>query len=99
MKRYVAPPDFPATIAVAWTVEEFRVIRPGQQDLGRPPVFEAYREPKAVIWCNSGGGEDLVKAQKWADSEGYRVITLPVTEPDPLGAARAIVSGETSYRR
>lgn len=65
---------------------------------GFQPELEAVTEGKAVVWANEGTQADLRKARAYAATcdahqevrVGEAVVyTFPVSEPDPLGKAKA----------
>jgi hypothetical protein len=53
--------------------------------------MEACERPEACVWLNEGTEDDIVKAKAFAKTEGYRVMTFPVSEKDPLSKARKAV--------
>lgn len=75
-------------IVVARLVEDSRLVKAGQIDIGKPHIFETYMRPEACMWANEGSEEDLRKAQEWAGKNGYRALVYAMGENDPLGRAR-----------
>lgn len=54
--------------------------------------------PRALVWINDGGDEDVERAQAFAYSadENWRVFELPLSEDDPIGATKFLLGeGET----
>jgi hypothetical protein len=51
-------------------------------------------EGRAGMWANSGTEADLQKANRFAETEGYKIFTFPNGERDPLGKARKAVVAE-----
>lgn len=76
------------SIVLAKLKEDWKVIRPGQPDIGIRPVLETILVPVSLMWLNEGTEADVKKAMEYASKEGYRVFTYPVGESDPLGRAK-----------
>lgn len=56
------------------------------------PEFVAKRVVKALVWLNEGTAADVAKAERYAAQEGYTVLTFPLSERNPLEAARAALA-------
>lgn len=74
-------------IVLAWLDEEFVLIQEGQPDIGRPHKFKSVPRPLAAMWLNKGTEADVVKARKYAETDG-RAVFCYEGEKDPLGRAR-----------
>lgn len=90
-------------IVIAWTVPDFVVVDTDGYDLGRPPVLEACRSPRAVVWTLKGGEGDLLKAQKHAaehlaDYPDACVMVAPEGCQDPLVWARDKIAEATAAK-
>jgi len=78
---------------VAWTAEDFAVVRERRADLGERPELRAVTVGRAAMWLNRATPADVAKARDYAergtgDGTPMVVFTYPVTEKDPLGRAR-----------
>lgn len=78
-------------IVLARVEQEQIIDKHGRIDLGERHTFRAVPRPVAVVWANHGGERDVKRAESFALAEGYRVLSYPASEPDPLGRARADV--------
>lgn len=65
------------TIVLARVCVDMVVDGPWAADLGRRPKMKEVRRPEGCVWCYKGTEEDLAKARKYAESEGYMVFTYP----------------------
>ena len=74
-------------IVLAWVDEDFVLVEEGQPDIGRPHKFRSVPKPLAAMWLNNGTPADIVKAQKYAETDG-RTVFVYEGEKDPLGRAR-----------
>lgn len=74
------------TICIAWTetVEVYSNRRPSNQ-----PIGSKVKVPYALCWLQSGGKADIRAAETYAAANGYKVLTYPTTELNPLDRARA----------
>lgn len=61
-----------------------------QRDVNWHPEFEAAPEAKAMVWLLKGNASDEVKANSFAETEGYSILTFPISEKDPIGKAKSI---------
>ena len=78
------------TICIAWTetVQVYanrRPINSGSNQL----IGSEVKVPYALRWLQSGSAADIRAAEKYAATNGYKVLTYPTTEPAPLDRARA----------
>jgi hypothetical protein len=80
-------------IVLARLVEDQRIKKLGQVDIGRPHIWESFLHPEAVMWLNKGTAADVEKAKAYASRDGYTVFIYPVTEKDPLGRAKREIQG------
>ena len=81
-------------IVIAWTVPDFIVIDSTGLDLGRRPVLEECRVPRAVVWTLEGRVGDLERAKQHAaeqlsDYPDARVLIAPEACSDPLRWAKS----------
>lgn len=59
--------------------------------------------PRAMVWINDGGDEDVKRARAfvaeenpYSADENWRVFELPLSEDDPIGATKRLLEeGET----
>lgn len=79
-------------IVLARLVEDVEVANPGQPDLGIRPTLRQIHRAEALVWLRSGTAADVAKAEKYAATEGYTVLTYPTTERDPLGRGKRDVA-------
>jgi hypothetical protein len=82
-------------IVLAWKAEDFKVIKPGQSDIGIPAKIQKIEIGKSAIWLDRGSNEDLEKANSYANRPesiggipGTKVFTYPLSEKNPLERAR-----------
>jgi len=74
-------------IIIAWVEEAQELVKAGRHDLGESHKFRTVLIPRSLMWLNNGKAEDIAKAARYAESEGYSVL-LYTNESDPLGRAR-----------
>lgn len=83
-------------VTVAWAVPSIVPVEDPHRrvDLGERPALREVLEPRAAVWLNDGGPEDLERARAWAAEQEHptRVDSWPPDHRDPLGAARALLS-------
>jgi len=54
-------------------------------------VLATVKTAKACMWKRRGNAADLYKATEYALKNGFELFTFPMTEKDPLGAAKRLV--------
>jgi hypothetical protein len=62
-----------------------------RRDMNWFKEFEAAPEAKALVWLLKGNESDEIKANTYAATEGYSVLTFPISEKDPIGKAKSIM--------
>lgn len=81
------------TIALAWTVPDFVVVKEGRRDLGERPTLRETVKPVSLIWINKGDQKDIDKAEKYiqknaVDYNNLTLLVYPSTEKDVLGKSK-----------
>ena len=64
-----------------------KLVKLGRVDLGELHTFETIKVPVSAMWLNDGNDQDVAKAEKFAETEGYTVF-LYEGEANPLERAR-----------
>ncbi len=77
------------TIVLARIETEQKIVKHGRIDLGERHTLADVQVPVAIRWLQSGSKADIRAAETYAAAKGYKVLTYPTTEPNPLDRARA----------